>query len=228
MTIEGAACAARPAAPAYRLFGNPGWGSAIVETQLAHYGLPYAVVDCGDIRGDAAALAAVLERNPLGELPILVLPTGVAMTETAAMTLHLADVTGRDDLVPGPEAAERPAFLRWLIFLVANIYPAGNYHDRADRLLPDATTAEAFRHAVMERRKEMWRQLAAAQADSGGPWMLGARFSALDIFIAVMIRWNPGRAWFDAEIPAIARLADRVMQRPALTATFARNSRSAG
>src|SRR4030095_1438532 len=29
-----------------------------------------------------------------------------------------------------------------------------------------------------------------------GPWFLGARFSALDIYISVMTRWTPRRGWF--------------------------------
>ena len=60
--------------------------------------------------------------DPVGQVPTLLLPDGQVMTESAAMTLHLADLSGRDDLVPGPAAAERAAFLRWLVFLVANIY----------------------------------------------------------------------------------------------------------
>ncbi len=35
----------------------PGWGSAIVELQLAHYGLPYRPVETGDMFKDAGARA---------------------------------------------------------------------------------------------------------------------------------------------------------------------------
>ena len=101
------------------LHGQAGWGSAIVEAQLAFYGLPFRFEATGDLFDAAEARERLRPLNPLAQVPVLVLPDGTVMTESAAITLHLADLTGRDDLVPGPPAAERAAFLRWLVFLVA-------------------------------------------------------------------------------------------------------------
>jgi GST-like protein len=53
-------------------------------------------------------------RNPISQIPTLILPDGTVMTESAAITLLLADITTRDDLVPGAAAPERARFLRWL------------------------------------------------------------------------------------------------------------------
>jgi GST-like protein len=33
----------------YRLFARPGWGSALVEAQLAWYGLPYEIENLDDL-----------------------------------------------------------------------------------------------------------------------------------------------------------------------------------
>lgn len=33
----------------FRLYQNPGWGSAIIEAQLAVYGLPYDLVSAGGV-----------------------------------------------------------------------------------------------------------------------------------------------------------------------------------
>ena len=116
------------------LYGRPGWGSVIVEAQLVLLGLAHRFEDVGDLFKSAAARDALAKVNPIAQVPTLVLADGTVMTESAAITLHLADITGRDDCVPRPDAPERARFLRWLIFLVANVYPTFTYADDPARL----------------------------------------------------------------------------------------------
>ena len=104
-----------------KLYERPGWGSAIVEAQLAILNLPCTLFPAGEIYDDAAALAALKSINPLGQIPTLILDDGTVLTESAAITLYLSELTGSDILVPGPGSTDRPAFLRWLVFIVANI-----------------------------------------------------------------------------------------------------------
>src|SRR5437868_13539616 len=111
----------------YTLWGRAGWGSAIVEAQLAWYGLPFRLEPVGDLLREPQARAALEKVNPLAQIPTLVMPDGAVMSESAAITLLLADITGQDSLVPGPRSAERANFLRWLVFIVANIYPTFTY-----------------------------------------------------------------------------------------------------
>lgn len=207
----------------YRLWQNPGWGSAIIEAQLAAYGLPYELVTGGDIYHDATARAGVARLNPAGQIPTLELPSGEVVTESAAMTLLLAEVTGRDDLVPAPGAPERAAFLRWLMFLVASVYPAGSYADAAEKLVPEAAGVAEYRRRVVAKRGDLWRLVEAEAARRGGDWVLGGRFTALDLYVAVMTHWQPGPAWFAAETPHLAVIAARVARRPDMAEVFARN-----
>lgn len=216
------------------LYQNPGWGSAIVEAQLAVYAMPVRLVPAGGTRDPQAVARAMAEVNPLGQVPALVLPGGGVMTETAAMTLHLADLAQSDVLVPGPEAAERAAFLRWLVFLVAAVYPSFAYGDVPTRFVPEPGAA-AFQARVIEHRKAMWRVLEAAAASSfgSGPWFLGpwflgarflgARFSAIDVYLAVMTRWRPGPAWFQAETPRLWAAGAAAAGRAEVAPVMARN-----
>jgi GST-like protein len=204
----------------YRLYGRPFWGSAIVEAQLAWYGLPFDYDAVDDLFQSAAARAALAPVNPLAQVPTLVLPGGRVMTESAAITLHLADATGRDDLVPGAGAAERPAFLRWLVFLVANLYPTFTYADDPQRFVRDPQAAKDFAAAVDDYRRRLWGIVESA---AGAPWFLGPRFSALDLYVAVMAHWRPGRAWFDTESPKLAAIAQRAGAEPRLRAAWQHN-----
>ena len=119
----------------YTLWGRPGWGSALVEAQLDWYGLPFTYEPVGDLFKDPDAKTRLQKVNPLAQVPTLVMPDGSVMSESAAITLLLADITGSDSLVPGPGAKERAAFLRWLVFLVANIYPTFTYADDPARFV---------------------------------------------------------------------------------------------
>ncbi|NJM82368.1 MAG: glutathione S-transferase family protein [Tabrizicola sp.] len=204
----------------FRLYQNPGWGSAIVEAQLAVYGLPYELVAAGGTSDPAAVQEAMRGVNPVLQVPALILPGGELMTETAAMTLYLADMTGSDTLVPGATAPERAAFLRWLVFLVAAVYPSFTYADVPTRFVP-ADGADAFQAAVIGHRKVMWRVM-ETEARNGG-WFLGSRFSAIDIYLAVMTHWRPGEAWFQTETPKLWAAGTAAASRPEIAPVMARN-----
>src|SRR5215208_4655943 len=98
----------------YKLWGRAGWGSSLVEAQLAWYGLPFTFEPVGDLFKSPDARTNLEKVNPLAQVPTLVLPDGTVMSESAAITLLLADITGQDSLVPKGDAPERAAFLRWL------------------------------------------------------------------------------------------------------------------
>ncbi|TAJ85127.1 MAG: glutathione S-transferase family protein [Reyranella sp.] len=204
----------------YTLWGRPGWGSALVEAQLDWYGLPFTYETVGDLFKDPDAKTRLQKVNPLAQVPTLVMPDGSVMSESAAITLLLADVTGSDALVPGPGAAERAAFLRWLVFLVANIYPTFTYADDPARFVSVNNARDPFRAATDAYAQRLWRQVESA---AGAPWFLGERFSALDIYIGVMTRWRPRRGWFEAETPRLFAIARKVDERPELKETWRRN-----
>ena len=143
------------------------------------------------------------------------------MTESAAITLWLAEELGRDDLVPPPGSSDRARFLRWLIFLVANIYPTYTYGDVPARFVSTEAAQEDFYGRVDAYRVKLYGIL---EAEAGAPWFLGDRFSALDIYVAAMTHWEPGAEWFTKETPKLRAIADRTRQEPRLKETWDRNT----
>lgn len=106
---------------------------------------------------------------------------GQIVTESAAMTLLLADLAASTALV-------------------AAIYPAFSYADVPTRFVPQAEAA-GFRARVGALKEENWRLVEAEATRRGGPWFLGARMTALDIYIKVMVHWTPREDWFRVEAP---------------------------
>jgi len=209
----------------YRLYGQAGSGAMIVESAFAVANIPVecVAVPWDDLGWKDTPLQAL---NPLGQLPTLVLPDGRVMTESAAIVLHLADRNPAAGLVPPPDDPQRVVFLRWLIFLVAAVYPTFTYGDVPERWVEgDAAAAARLRRGTDRHREDLYRQL---ESVAGEPWFLGQTFSAIDLYLWVMRRWRPGLGWFEAHCPRIAAIGSRVAGLPAIASVQRRNFPQAG
>jgi GST-like protein len=204
----------------YTLYGRAGWGSTLVEAQLVWYGLPFRFEPVGDLFKEPDARTRLERVNPLAQVPTLILPDGQIMSESAAITLLLADSAGSESLVPPPDAPERAAFLRWLVFIVANIYPTFTYADDPARFVSVSAARDPFRAATDAYAQRLWKQV---ETVARAPWFLGERFSALDIYLSVMTRWRPKRGWFETETPRLFAIARRADARPELVDVWKRN-----
>ena len=132
------------------------------------------------------------------------------MSESAAMVLHLAEQAPQAGLAPAAGDPARPDFLRWLVFLVAAIYPNFTYGDEPARYVTGEEAGKELRATTDAYAQRCWRMVEPAV--HAEPWFLGSGFSALDLYLAVMTRWRPRRPWFALHCPkvhAVALEADR-------------------
>lgn len=205
----------------YQLIASQGCGSAMVEMALEICGISYRMeilpyLEPGPGRDRLLAL------NPTGQVPVLTLPDGTVMTESAAIILHLAESFPEAGLAPLPGWPERPRFLRWLLFLAAQIYPTFNYGDDPARWTGDGNDgAERLRTRIDEHRLRLW-QVMDQQAEAS-PWFLGPQMSAIDLYLSVMRHWRPGPTAFDARFPRLAAAADAAAGQPVVARVLARN-----
>ena len=204
----------------FTLFGVPGWGSALVEAQLVWYGHRFEPVDFDNLFTSAESRARLAKVNPLAQVPTLQMPDGSVMTESAAITLLLADGAGAKSLVPPPGDAARAQFLRWLVFLVANVYPTFTYADDPNRFVGDKAAQGDYEVRIKIYREKLWRIVEGAV---GEPWFCGGKMTALDSYIAVMTRWTPKRAWFETNCPKLMAIAHKVDALPELQSVWQRH-----
>ena len=203
----------------YVLFGVKGWGSALTEALLELCGAPYELVEVDGFDAPSAARDRLLAYNPLAQVPTLVLPDGVVMRESAAITLLLSELHPKAGLARPPGAPERPFFLCWLVLIVANVYPTFTFADYPERWV--RSEREDFAQAVGGYRRKLWQQLEPELGE--GPWALGQRFSALDVYLGVMTHWRPRRAWFAQNCPRIHAIAEAADAHPVLGPVLKRN-----
>jgi GST-like protein len=201
------------------LLGCKGCGNAIVESAFALAGVP---VDCEEVDYSAASptRARLLEVNPLGQVPVLLLPDGRVLTESLAMIHYLDDLEPGAKLIPPPGDAARTAFYRWSVFLIAAIYPTFTYGDEPAKWVANEEGAKQLRESTDRHRQALWTQVEAA---AGSPWFLGERFSTLDLYLASMTRWRPGVLWFAKHTPKLVAIAKRAAALDAVAPVMQRN-----
>jgi len=203
----------------HRLLGCKGCGSAIVEAAfaLARIPLEYEEVDYG---AGSATRERLLEVNPLGQVPALLLPDGSVMTESLAIVHYLNDLAPKSGLVPAKGETQRVPFLRWSTFLVAAVYPTFTYGDEPVKWVEDAKGAKQLRESTDRHRERQWQRIEEAVGD---PWFLGSKMTALDLYLAVMTRWRPGRKWFTAHTPKVVAIAERTSATAGVADVIRRN-----
>lgn len=202
----------------WRLYGVPGWGSSLAEGALDWVGVPFEFVDVEGFDHAGPARDRLLQVNPLARVPTLVTPDGTAMTESAAIVLHLADLFPDKGLAPVVGHPSRPAFLTRLIWFVSTLYPTFSYRDYPERWAPDA--AEQLTERIDAFRQSLWRQFEQAAT---GNWVLGDAPSALDLYVTVMSHWRPRRAWLAEHCPKLHGIALAAEKLPQLAPMMARN-----
>lgn len=203
----------------WRLYGARGWGSTLAEAALAWVGEPFDFIDVEGFDQPGPERDRLLAINPLARVPTLAAPDGLVLTESAAITLHLADLRPDSGLAPRPGDPLRPAFLNRLVWFVSALYPTFTYRDYPERWAPGAQDQLIAR--VDAFRRTLWSQFESEIGD--GPWVLGAQPSALDIYVAVMSHWRPRREWIAEHCPKLHRIASGADALPAISPVLERN-----
>ncbi|EPE9058201.1 glutathione S-transferase family protein [Klebsiella aerogenes] len=193
-----------------KLYGVPGWGSAISEMMLTLADIPYQFINVDGFDQPGAQREKLLAINPLCQVPTLLLVDGCIMTESAAIALMILDK--RPDLAPPAGTPERRQFQRLLIWLVANVYPTFTYADYPERWTLSAP--DELRESCQQYRKSLYLWL--EQQLTAAPYALGGDITLLDCYIAAMYSWGPRREWFVANTPKFAAVAQAVYCRTEL------------
>ena len=182
-------------------YTNPMSRGRIARWMLEEVGRPYrtVVLDFGTTMKAPAYLAI----NPMGKVPAVTW-RGVTVTECAAICAWLADACPEAGLAPAFDDPARGTYLRWLFFTAGPVEAAVTA--KALNLLAPAEKAGMAGYGSFEQVVD-----ALESAVSGGPWILGDRFSAADVYVGSQIMWGlqfkslPDRDAFTAYAERLSR-----------------------
>ena len=201
------------------LYARRDSGSFAVEVALEELQLPYERVWINKDKADVERLCAV---NPAGKIPVLVLPDGTVVFESAAMLIHLSLAHPAGLLAPVPGSSQHARFLQWMVFLSANVYESVLRIYYPDRYSPRGVRdAEAIKQqgirdfvahlSVIDRHLE--------------PYVLGREYSIADVYLYMLAAWYPGdKTALYAEHPALHAHATLIAARPSVRAVEAVHS----
>ena len=201
---------------AYKLYGRQASGSFAVQVALEEIGAPYERVW---VLNESTAAAEWRAISPTGRVPVLALPDGTVIFESAAMLIHLSLAHPAARLAPPPGTSLHARFLQWMVFLSANVYEAAlrtYYSERYSAL------GEAHAPAIRERGTREFLEHLTLVSRSLGPYVLGATYSIADAYLYMLASWFPGaKADLHAQLPALGALVQQVSVRPAVLKTEA-------
>ena len=185
-------------------YTNPMSRGRIVRWMLEELGRPYRteLLEYGTTMKAPAYLAI----NPMGKVPAVAY-RGVVVTECAAICAWLADAFPGAGLAPALDDPARGTWLRWLFFAAGPLEAA-----ITARSLGLLAPADKAMQAGYGRFEDAVDTLETALVP--GPYILGERFSAADVYVGSQIIWG---LMFKTlpERPAFKAYADRLSTRPA-------------
>ena len=207
----------------YTLYGKTGSGSAAIEAALTLTRQPFRIVETATWEQNDA-YAELLAVNPLGQIPTLVLDDGTALSESAAILIHLGTVHDDSKLLPRDLSARAQA-VRGLVYIAANCYAAISIIDYPERWCAEADADEAVKERIRAgtraRLHRHWELF--ADVFSATPCLGGSDLSALDLLAAVVSKWSGARQHLARHRPAFHETLQRIESVPDVAPIFARH-----
>jgi glutathione S-transferase len=184
----------------------------IVHWMLEETGAPYEVKLVNMEKGEHKR-PEFLAINPMGKLPSIQHGATV-VTEAAAICAYLADAFPAANLAPAPDSPDRGTYYRWMFFGAGCVEPAMVDHlfnrPQVDR--PSTLGYGSYENTMNTLEKAL----------APGPYILGERFSAADVYVGSQIAWGMRMKGIEPR-PAFQKYVGMLMERPAFKRVLAQN-----
>ena len=197
----------------YILHWAPGCGSFAPHAALNEVGASYELVEV-DLGSDQHYTPKILAVNPRAQVPVLTLPDGTVMTESVAMMMHIADCHPEAGLMPEVGETHRAIAYRWLVFGAVNLYETGCRISDTHHYSTNESDYDGIRAKALGDLDRYWDMVVDAISD--GPFLLGQRFSAVDICLLMIAQWHAEPESLLERHPKLVTLCDAVRSRPGI------------
>ena len=203
----------------------PSTASMAPHILLRELGVPFELL-LVDRTQNAQKDAAYLKLNPNGLIPVLT-DGDLVLYEAAAICLHLCDSHPSVGLAPAVGTAARAHFYKWLMWLTNTLQATLIVYFYPERWADAAggpAAAQIKAHAetkVGVLLDQLDAELARQGLAQTKPWLLGANYSAVDIYTLMLCRWTRNFASKRAtDRPHLGPYLQRLLARPAVATAF--------
>lgn len=191
----------------YTIYTSPGTGAFAAEAMLEAGSAPWKR-EIIDTEKDEHRSAGYLAINPAAQVPALILPDGQLMTESAAICLFLGDAHRDTGLAPQPGDAGRASYLRWMVYMSANVYEADLRCYYSDRYTSDAKGSAAIKSCAIEQMNTAFAII--DEHLSRHEWLADKTMSAADIYLVMLASWHPDIAALKQACPRVASVWEKI------------------
>ena len=203
----------------------PSTASMAPHILLRELGIPFELL-LVDRTQNAHKMTAYLQLNPNGLIPVLT-DGDLILYEAAAICLHLCDTHPAAGLAPAIGTTEQAHFYKWLMWLTNTLQATLIIYFYPQRWVNADNDSGAAQVKAMAEIKvgvlldQLDAELARQAQTHAAPWLLGANYSAVDIYTLMLCRWTRN---FEST-PARARehlgpYLQRMLARPAVVKMF--------
>lgn len=194
----------------YRLYSRKGAGSLAPQMLLEEVGAAYELVWIGKAPADIEAFRRV---SPAAKIPVLVLPDGTVVCESAAILIHLTSAYPAAALAPVTGSSAHALFLQWMVFLSANAYEAALRYFYSERY---SAAGEAAAAQIKSQALADWTRHLQAVHAALSPYVLGTQASAADHYLYMLASWYPpDDPALASQLPKLRQHAELMRRRPA-------------
>jgi glutathione S-transferase len=182
-----------------------------VRWMLEELGVPYELAPVDMTKGEHKS-PAYLKVHPMGSLPAIE-DNGVAMFESAAILMHLADKHPEKKLAPPPGTPERGEYYQWILFAMTEVESPLAAIAQHTRFLPEAERLPA----VIERSSQRFKVVAKVLEErmKGREYIVGDSFTAADVVVGGVLFFANRMGQLGDDLPALKAYWSRLMARPA-------------
>jgi len=188
-----------------KLYYSPGACSLSPHIALAEAGLSANLVKV-DLRAKKTESGDdYLAVNPKGQVPMLSLDGGVALTEGPAIVQYIADQAPNAKLAPANGTIERYKLQEWLNLITSELHKS--FSPLFNPTMPDEAKA-IYRDRIGKTFAYIGGQLA------GKDYLMGSQFTVADGYLFTILRWAIAMKFDLAQYPNLKAYFDRVGARP--------------
>ena len=172
----------------YKLYGSLGAASLAPHCVLEASGESYEFITV-DISDEVKRDPEYLKLNPHGRVPTLVMG-GEVMMESAAISMYLADKHPEANLSPALDDPQRWEYLQWMTYLTNTLQETMLLKRYSSGYTTDTDTS-AVSDSATSRLNQILQVLEVGLEKHGGPFLLGNNLSTADIYLNMVLGWDP-------------------------------------
>jgi glutathione S-transferase len=195
----------------YTLYYSPGTASMCVHQALIETNAPYRLV-LVDLQAGKQRDPAYLRLNPGGVVPTLLIDDAPYI-ESGALLMTLATRHPEAGLAPAENSASRAAWYQWIVYMANALQPAFRLWFYPADISDDASTQAILKAATRRKIESIWTRI-DAHLRTEGPYLLGAKFSAVDLMLIMLMRWSRNMPTPSTEWETLNQYAARMKSRP--------------